>query len=481
MDIEHVVVLMLENRSFDNMLGALYPDNPNFDGLNGTEVNIWHKPDGTTEVIPAWADPTLTPRTLTIPDPDGGESFTDFTMQIRGIDSDPRPMGGFVDNYMRQKPGDSAYDPVAAMHHFTPDQVPALSQLARAFGVSDRWFASAPNQTWPNRFFVHTGTANGYVDNLPPNFPYLMETVFNRLSEAGKSWKIYYGDFPQTATLANLWLYAAHFRDFEEHFATDAANGDLPAYSFIEPRYFADPLTGTPPNDGHPPHNVGFAQQLIARVYNAVRGGPKWGNTLLIITCDEHGGCFDHVEPPDATPPGGPMHDGFAFDRFGVRVPTVIVSPHVPPGSILRASGGVPFDHTSIIATLRALHGFAPLTARDAAAPSILDVLDFGQINDGPDSIPVPPLPPDDLTAGSGVPNGMQVGLNAASRALPGPDADIDAHCQMLAVAPVQTQYHPSVAAAHAGVERRFVDFLSRAPLTPPPSEPPLGSAGGGG
>src|ERR1700712_4432963 len=317
MEIRHVVVLMLENRSFDCMLGMLYPNSEAFNGLIGTESNTWHKPDGTQQNIQVWKDPVLTARTVTIPDPDPGESFDDIQMQIFGLgddgllnpgspNSDIAGMGGFVDNYMRQPATIPGADQYSVMHYFTPDQIPVISQLARAFGVSDRWHASAPCQTWPNRFFVHTGTAGGYVNNSPTKLPFEMETVFNRLADCGQNWRVYFHDIPHTVTLSRLWLNTlTHFRDFEENFARDAAAGALPAYSFIEPRYFPDTLNNQLPNDEHPPHNVAYGEALIAAVYNAVRGGPGWKHTLLVITYDEHGGCFDHVPPPSATPPGG--------------------------------------------------------------------------------------------------------------------------------------------------------------------------------
>ena len=466
MDVEHVVVLMLENRSFDCMLGALYPGNPDFDGLDGTQRNIWHKPDGTVQIVPAWNDPNLTAKTLVIPDPDPGESFKDIAEQIDGGAAHPEPMGGFVDNYMGQNPGDPSYDPRAVMHYFTPDQVPAISTLAKSFGVCDRWFASAPNQTWPNRFFAHTGTAGGFANNSPPHFPYRMETVFNRLSGVGKDWSIYFHDFPQSATLARIWPDVTHFKHFEEHFASDAAAGLLPAYSFIEPRYFADPLLNKFPNDEHPPHNVGMAEQLVVSIYNALRSGAKWGQTLFIITCDEHGGCYDHVPPPAATPPDALTPDGIVFDRFGVRVPTVIVSPHVPKGSILRAPGAIPFDHTSIIATLRAIHGFEHLTARDRAAPSVLDVLDFGIVNDGPGALPGPRFPSPDPAAVAAMaaepPNGLQASLNGAARALPPVGAELGVHLDSLARTGVQEIEHGTVAEAFDGVAENFKSFLSR-------------------
>jgi phospholipase C len=301
MDIKHVVVLMLENRSFDSMLGMLYPESAEFDGLNGTETNPWHEPDGTRQEIRVWNDPTLTAQSLTIPDPDPGELFSDIHMQIYGLKDDGTlnaspTMGGFVDNYMRQPKGIPAAEPKSVMHYFTSEQVPVISQLARAFGVSDRWHASAPCQTWPNRFFLHCGTANGYVNNSPSHFPYLMETVFNRLSGASQSWRIYFHDIPHAITLAKLWDdVLTHFRHFESDFSRDAASGALPAYSFIEPRYFTDVLRGKLPNDEHPPHNIAYGEELIAAVYNAVRAGPRWKQTLFVITFDEHGGCYDHV------------------------------------------------------------------------------------------------------------------------------------------------------------------------------------------
>jgi phospholipase C len=472
MDIRHVVVLMLENRSFDSMLGMLYAGGETFDGLTGSERNVWHKPDGSPPTtIPVWKSPAMTPAAACIPSPDPGELFSDIHMQMRGLDNpatfDALPaMDGFVDNYMRQPAADGPRDPAAVMHYFTPDQLPVLSQLARAFGVSDRWHASAPCQTWPNRFFAHTATANGHVNNLPTHFPYTMETVFNRLGDQAKvPWRVYFHDIPQSATLARLWGdLVTNFCRFDDDFMRDAANGDLPAYSFIEPRYFADPVLKKMPNDQHPPHNVSYGESLIASVYNAVRGGPGWRNTLLIITYDEHGGCYDHVAPPPAIPPGGQTPDGFDFGSFGVRVPAVIVSPWVPKGSVIRPPGGTPFDHTSIIATLRKLFPFAPLTARDAAAPDLLAALNGDGTNDGPALISAPeptPSDPELASATAAKPNGMQAALGTAALLLPTAGADIDAHVRRLAV-PDTAPNHPTVGRAIADVVTHVRAFLAR-------------------
>jgi phospholipase C len=369
---------MLENRSFDCMLGWLYHDRPDFDGLQGHESNPWHRDNGAVEQFPVWNDRTLTPEAACIPDPDPGELFEDIGMQIYGLHPDGvSRMNGFLDNYMRQPASQPPLDPHAIMHCFVPEQLPVLSLLARSFGVSDRWFASAPCETWPNRLFAHTGQSGGQVDNAAIPLPISLPTVFRRLERRGRTWKVYFHDAPQTAALTDLWSrIPTHFRFFDTEFAADAAQGSLPNYSFIEPRYFSSRALKLSPNDAHPPHNVAFAEQLIAALYNALRSGPGWEHTLLVIIFDEHGGCYDHVPPPRATPAGRVARNGFAFDRFGPRVPAVIVSPYIAPGSILRAPGETPFDHTSIIATLDALFGLGtPLSPRVAAAPDLLSVM----------------------------------------------------------------------------------------------------------
>jgi len=459
MDLAHVVVLMLENRSFDSMLGKLHDAAPGFDGLTGDESNIWHRTHS-EQPVGVWNDPGMSPVTATIPDPDPGEKFTDIAVQLYGLHQDA-PMGGFVDNYMRQLPAHAAHDPRAVMHYFTPDQVPVLSTLATAFGVSDRWFASAPCQTWPNRFFAHCGTAGGWVNNVPVHFPYEMPTVFNLLEAAGQDWRVYFQDIPQAATLSTIWHGEAQYFCRFDQFLADAAKGALPAYSFIEPRYFTDIRLGTIPDDQHPPHAIGYGEQLIASVYNAVRGGPLWRQTLLLITYDEHGGCYDHVVPPAATPPGGPYPDGFAFDRFGVRVPAVIVSPHMAAGRIVRPSGPVPFDHTSIIATLRRCFTLGPLTARDAAAPDLISLLDDSVLNDGPESIAAPEPPTTAAAiamARARPPNDLQASLAIAAAHLPTKDADRDTHRHRIAAAPVPV--HAELAATAESVTAHMKAFL---------------------
>lgn len=394
---------MLENRSFDCMLGRLYPKSSNFEGLDGTESNPWHRRDGSVAQISVWNSPEIRPHSACIPDPDPGELFSDMQMQLYGLDAPPGAepnMSGFVDNYMRQPRNGSARNPRAVMHYFTPAQVPVLSSLARSFGVCDQWHASAPCETWPNRFFAHCGTAGGYVDNQRAHFPHRrpcrLPTIFSRLGARGHSWRIYFHDVPQSITLMDLWpSVPRRFCLFEAEFGRHVRSGRLPNYSFIEPRYYPNFFSNKLPSDQHPPHNMLYGEQLIAQVYNILRSAPSWERTLLLIIYDEHGGCFDHVRPPPAVPPGGACPDGFRFDRYGVRVPAVIVSPYVPPGSVIRpparqdGTPSPPFEHASIQATLNALFDLGPpLTPRVAAVPNLLSALTLeGPSNLGPDHV----------------------------------------------------------------------------------------------
>lgn len=440
-NIDHVVVLMLENRSFDNMFGMLYQHSADFDGLQGNESNpdlsgapvpVWNKPGGTDDV------------TMSIPDPDPGELWTDMNTQLFGQPNvgSPAPvpaMQGFVKNYLSQtgEPPQN-YDAKAVMHYFTEAQVPVISALAKQFAVCDRWYASAPCQTWPNRWFVHAATADGYQNNEPIHLPDI-DTIYNRFELAGtQDWAIYFHDVPQALTLMKLWLLGDHFH-FYRQFQVDCQTGALPAYSFIEPRYFSD--FGNPENDEHPPSVVTLGEQLIADVYNCVRAGPLWSKTLLIITYDEHGGCYDHAPPPNAAMPEPPDVDQvFAFDRYGVRVPTVLISPYIPPGTKFRAPGAVPCDHTSIIATLRKRFPNLgpPLTGRDKAAPDLDAVLTLPTpSNNGPDSVKALPYaaPPQAAAAAQAKPlNGMQQALVDMAANLPEiPGKNLEIHMEGLA------------------------------------------------
>jgi phospholipase C len=344
-------------------------------------------------------------------------------MQLFGTSS-PQPgqvpnMKGFVADYASVVAG-STVDARSIMQCYSPDQVPVLSALARSYAVCDRWFASAPCQTWPNRAFVHAGTSCGRVNNLdsipdsdqPPDPKYYdVPTIFNVLEELNIPWRVYTDNsIPTLPSLTRyqfadrLWpiKFGSRFCSFGT-FKDDSKNGSLPAYSFVEPAFVS--VLGQKASDQHPPHDVSTGEAFLYEVWQAVRTGARWNETLLLITYDEHGGCYDHVSPPAATPPG----DGFAtqagysfmFDRYGVRVPAVVVCPWVEQGTVFRANaGGREFDHTSILATLRDwldLNGAAAtaqtpwLTSRRIRdAPTLGAVLTLNAARTDTPSIPAP-------------------------------------------------------------------------------------------
>ncbi len=386
--VNHIVVLMLENRSFDHMLGWLYaeagnlsPAGDRFEGLTGAEA--CPGPDGSPVAVSRIRPDT--PHGYFLPGANPGEGYPATTTQLYGCPAAPAgdavaPMSGFVTDYAAAIADDQANgcyvvpgtSPSWIMGCHTPDSLPVLSALARGFAVCDHWYACVPTQTMPNRAFACAGTSQGHLDDTTKKFT--VPSIFGALSTAAVPWKIYgYTspaltklNFPDTAAASS-----EHFGQFTD-FQADAAAGALPGYAFLEPCW------STTGNSQHPNHNVALGEQLLLDTYRALRAGPGWASTLLIITYDEHGGCYDHVPPPwGAAPPDASLgEDGFAFTRYGVRVPTILVSPLIPAGRVHRVPGRTtPFDHTSILATVEHRFHLAPLTARDAAAPDLAAVL----------------------------------------------------------------------------------------------------------
>ena len=469
-NIDHIVVLMLENRSFDCLLGKLYPKSDSFEGLAGAEQN----PDANGTPVPVWNSPGSDEASMSIPDPDPGELWTDINTQLFGAPDSPKSgqvpaMAGFVKNYVSQKTQNPKgnYDPKSVMHYFTPDQVPVLSKLAQQFAVCDHWFASAPCQTWPNRWFVHAATADRHQNNDPPHLPDV-PTIYNLFEYAGnENWKIYFHDFAQAHTLLQLFLLGGHFHSYRQ-FQADCQSGQLPAYSFIEPQYYADVVN--PENDQHPPSVVTLGEQLIADVYNCLRASKVWLKTLLIITYDEHGGCYDHVPPPPAVAPEAPIPgQTFGFDRYGVRVPAVIVSPYVSPGTIFGKPKSVAYDHTSIIATLRNRFRLgAPLTARDAQAPDLDNVLSLPKpTNRGPvrlKALPYASSPKAAAVAQTKPLNSMQKALvGAAAKLSPAPGMSLQTHLANCRAAGPQPPPPAALASVHDArnyVKRQAGDYF---------------------
>lgn len=384
--IRHLVVLMLENRSFDNMVGYVYAQQQNqppinipapeqgspttYDGLTNPapNSNFWNPGNASF-----FDNPPAPPQKIFVtqgaadfrmPNPDLGEEFVHMTSQLFGpnvtpAQNAPNQMKGFALDYGSLK-GCTAAN---IMKCYSVDEVPVITALARAYAISDRWFASSPTQTWPNRAFVHLGTSRGKVNNAPYDpLHYDVPTIFNVLEDLtftpwGElvTWGVYNETILPSLTrlqLPRLWdpLLDGHFHSFDS-FKQQAHDGALPTYSFLEPSFTIDP------NDEHPPHDVRLGEQFINDVYQAVREGKNWEQSLLVIMYDGHGGCYDHVPPPwnaaAPDPESNPGEAGFRFNRFGVRVPTLLISPYIEAGTVFRSTTAVPYDHTSILATIR--------------------------------------------------------------------------------------------------------------------------------
>ncbi|MDR7111741.1 phospholipase C [Microbacterium trichothecenolyticum] len=457
---DHVVVLMGENRSFDNLLGWLYtpenlPEGATFDGLAfGDYANT--APSGERVAAHAYSGPT--DDVMARPDPDPGEEFPHVNTQLFGV-VDPRDnaasqvgdmaapfnappsgtaptMEGFLHDYwnnltrLRHGKEPTIDEASHIMGGFSPEQLPVLSTLAKGFAVFDAWFAAVPSQTYCNRSFFHASTSHGFVTNKHGGgYDKWLDaattpTIFNRLEEAGIPWKVYFDEM-QLVSLTGI----LHAPVLEKHWRTgrfghmseffdDAKAGKLPAYAFIEPRLVYNH------NDFHPPFgalresdvdgstvvdsavsDVRAGEKLVADVYDAIKAsatadGSNAMNTMLLITFDEHGGTYDHVPPPPATPPVAddePGEMGFAFDRLGVRVPAIAVSAYTRAGTIVHDE----MHHAAVVATLARLHGLRPLTRRDAEARDLFSIVNLDTPRD-PATWPVvhpmyvPPNPAED-------------------------------------------------------------------------------------
>ncbi len=473
--IKHVVVLMLENRGFDHLMGWLYPallgaptpkvvpagDQRPFMGLSGLtaeQLDLLKNPlpneNGSLPINKGARSPK-TPAFNT------GESFEHimnqlwsaeepaptwlnpvkraaFMQQHFGPNPPPPPMTGFVLDYDEETfaiTGEhfAREDLSEVLDTYTPEQVPVLSGLARGYAVSDEWFCSVPSQTNTNRAFSMTGTSRGLVNNsfydpeswqLAPArvtlggkshadaLPVSTRSLFEVLQEANFNWKVYWqAPWPPRGLTGFTWQYTRTMipllgdKQFDNNFvsfdASDPDNvffeaarrGDLPAVSWIEPRWggglswkmsdsWKPRAVG---NDYHPVSDTTTGEDFVMDVYLALSQSPAWNETLLVITFDENGGTYDHVAPPPAVPSGldgcplphPPIdrHDmdaatrtqfGYDFTQYGVRVPTLLVGPCVPAGTLFRsdkqASDGtpIPYDHTSIIATILTLAQIPP-------------------------------------------------------------------------------------------------------------------------
>jgi len=380
-NLKHIVVLMMENRSFDHMLGSLKAVDPRIDGVTDQMSN----PDTTgAQVRP---QPLAQFQGQLDPDPD--HHFPAVDLQIFGGDTSPNRvanMQGFVKSYFNQQKDVGHSQKI--MYYFVQKQLPVLTTLALEFAVFNCWFASIPGPTICNRAFAHYGTSFGQVgmDVFYVKEPY--KSIYERMVAANHTAKIYYYDTTSsTMEVVNLLQNEPKLFGTYEQFLSDCQGGTLPEYSFVEPNYSDhDGDDGEEvASDQHPDHDIRAGENFIASVYNAIKqNADLWQSTALLVVYDEHGGTFDHVVPPPCSPnaPDGFSASAndtgtgmpFAFDRLGVRVPAILISPWVPKATVV---DGRTFEHASIPATVtkRFLGSYAQRTAREAAADTFLDLL----------------------------------------------------------------------------------------------------------
>ncbi|THU68923.1 hypothetical protein C4D60_Mb08t08960 [Musa balbisiana] len=373
--IKTVVVMVMENRSFDHMLGWMKRLNPAINGVDGSEWNPVSASDAASDRV-YFRDGAH------FVDPDPGHSFQAIREQIFGSNdtsADPAPMNGFVQQ--ARSMSDNMTESV--MNGFPPEMVAVYRALVEEFAVFDRWFASVPTSTQPNRLFVHSGTSHGATSNVASKLAigYPQRTIFENIDDADLSFGIYYQNVPATLFYRNLrkLKFISKFHSYEQKFKKHAGEGSLPNYVVIEQRYMDK--KDKPATDDHPSHDVYQGQLFVKEVYETLRSSPQWNETLFIITYDEHGGFFDHVPTPVRGVPSpdgivGPEPFFFTFDRLGVRVPTIMVSPWIEKGTVVHGPNGIPtptseYEHSSIPATVKKIFDLPSyLTKRDEWAGS---------------------------------------------------------------------------------------------------------------
>src|SRR6266850_1432276 len=391
-NLKHIVVLMMENRSFDHMLGGLSlvmekggKKYPKINGLTGNESN----PDAQGNTVKVQPNAKFQGQL----DHDPDHHFPGVDLQIFGGTQGPgrvANMQGFVKSYATQ--AKNAKNSQAIMSYFPPEKLPVLTLLATEYAVFNGWFSSIPGPTICNRAFAHYGTSFGNVDM---NLFYIQDAVlsiYERMNKAGHTAKIYYYDQQSsTMEIVNLLKNQPQIFGSYSQFVGDCNGNRRPEYSFIEPCYNDHPGPGGGEilaSDQHPDHNVQEGERLIANTYNAIRTNQEiWQTTAMLIVYDEHGGIYDHVVPPacqsdgytataDKTGTGEP----FKFDRLGVRVPAILISPYIPRGTVVPGpedSNGLIFEHASIpgTATNFFLKSFDKRTSREKNSRSFLTPL----------------------------------------------------------------------------------------------------------
>ena len=352
-DVQHIVVVMMENRSFDHFLGWL----PGADG----------KQAGLSYVDRAGvAHPTfpLAPDYQGCGHPDPDHSHSGGLVEYNG---------GACDGWLRAGMND-----LYSIGYYRKNDLSFLGNAAPAWTTCDQYFAATLAETYPNRIYQHAAQTDRLDNTLDIS---VLPTIWDRLAEKGVVGRYYYSDVPFLA----LWgaKYLPISRQIPQFFA-DCGTGTLPAVSFVDPRFLGE-AEGTS-NDDHPHADIRNGETFLNQIYNAVTSSPNWPNTLLVINFDEWGGFFDHVRPQVAPIPPGDRAAGNRDGLRGFRVPAVLVSPWSPRGKVTHGL----YDHTSVLKMIESRWRLRALTIRDLTARSLAEALDFGTFNVDVPRFPVP-------------------------------------------------------------------------------------------
>ncbi|KAF3759905.1 phosphoesterase [Cryphonectria parasitica EP155] len=386
--ITNVVVLVEENRSFDSFAGGL-TYNSTIDGLlHHNYCNSLNASDPSEA-----ADICAGPLAADVASDDPNHSISGVNMQLfstfhpnetavaQAADWEYETMRGFVTEQSITFDTLNKTRAAEAINYYTPEHIPVFNAIAENFVLFDRWFCSVPGPTNPNRAYITSGTSHGHGENDDAFDVYGLpqKSIFQALSENNITWTNYQnsttgpglGFNPDAAFYSWTAESGANVTNIKaiEHFYTDAAAGTLPQFTYINPECCSY-------QSFHPPSPIVLGEIFIKGIYEAIRNSPQWNTTLFILTFDEHGGFGDHVPPPVNVPAGDDLtytetaQDGqnitFAFDRLGVRVPTVLISPWVGKGLIENQGQnyGGEYTHTSILNFLSQLWGVEQLTPR---------------------------------------------------------------------------------------------------------------------
>jgi len=372
--VEHVIVLMEENRSFDHMQGWMKRSNPDINGLTGKEYNPESVSDPKSKKIYVGdTAPYVGPW-----DPDhslGGTTQGIFGSSYGYQHTSNETMLGFIQTNIAHH--GSTNHPDNAVNMFTTDRLPIMTALSEEFAMFDMFFCSVPSCTCPNRYFAHAATAHGQTNNNPVTGGIPSKTIYQSLTEAGLTWRMYYIDSTYCAlNFAYLQTAEAKKNIFPiEQFYDDVAKGNVANYTFLFPQ--SAPNATHFATDQHPDHNVAAGEVLMKKLYESIRASPKWNEILFVITYDEHGGYFDHVPPPSKnvpSPDGVVGNESFNYTMLGVRIPTLLISPWINKGLLIHTpeNGPTPdsqYELASIPATLKNIFNLPNhLTKRDAWA-----------------------------------------------------------------------------------------------------------------